>query len=76
MKPDVGHIRTFGCVVRVMLPSEKLPLPMSASMAIFCLMVAFSYSLSLQAAVEIGRFLCGAGGLVSNVLGDALGGTR
>ena len=24
MKPDVGHIRTFGCIVRVTLPSEKL----------------------------------------------------
>jgi len=24
MKPDVGHIRTFGCTVRVTLPSEKL----------------------------------------------------
>jgi hypothetical protein len=24
MKPDVGHIRAFGCIVRVMLPSEKL----------------------------------------------------
>jgi hypothetical protein len=24
MKPDVGHIRTFGCVVRVTPPSETL----------------------------------------------------
>ena len=24
VKPDVGHIRTFGCIVRVTLPSEKL----------------------------------------------------
>jgi hypothetical protein len=24
MKPDVGHIRTFGCAVRVTLPSETL----------------------------------------------------
>ena len=24
MKPDVGHIRTFGCVVRVTLPKEML----------------------------------------------------
>ena len=50
MKPDVD---TYTPIVRVTLPSEKLPLTLSASMAIFCLTVAFSYSLNLQAVMEI-----------------------
>ena len=51
MKPDVG---TYTPIVHITLPSEKLPLPLSASMAIFCLTVAFSYSLNPQAVMEIG----------------------
>ena len=27
VKPDVGYVRTFGCIVRVTLPSEKLGKP-------------------------------------------------
>ena len=50
MKPDVD---TYTPIVHVTLPSEKLPLPLSASMAIFCLTVAFLYSLNLQAVMEI-----------------------
>ena len=71
--------------MHVTVPSEKLPLPflMSTSMlwlsvhsweglppvAIFCLTVVFSYSLSPQVAMEIGGSLCGARGLVSGMLG-------
>ena len=51
MKPDMD---TYTPIVRVTLPSEKLPLTLSALMAIFCLTVAFSYSLNLQAVMEIG----------------------
>ena len=49
MKPDVD---TYTPIMHVTLPSEKLPLPLSALMAM-CLTVAFSYSLNLQAAMEI-----------------------
>ena len=51
MKPDVN---TYTPIVCVMLPSEKLPLLLLVPMAIFCLMVVCSYSLNLQAAMEIG----------------------
>ena len=44
MKLDVGQIHTFGCIVRVTLPSEKLPLPLSASMAMSWLSVQSSLS--------------------------------
>ena len=50
MKLDVD---TYTPIVRVTLPSEKLLLPLSASMAM-CLTVAFLYSLNLRAAMEIG----------------------
>ena len=43
MKPDVD---TYTPIVCVTLPSEKLPLPLLALMAM-CLTVAFSYSLNL-----------------------------